>query len=57
MNSKSIAYLTVLLLASSGLQSQTVSAPPTVANAQTISLTLADALTRAKANSPHSRRR
>ena len=52
MNSKSIAYVVVLLLTSSVSHSQSAPAPQTGVNAQTVSLSLADALVRAKANNP-----
>jgi outer membrane protein TolC len=52
VNSKSIAYVAVLLLTSSVSHSQSVPAPLTGVNAQTVSLSLADALVRAKANNP-----
>jgi outer membrane protein TolC len=52
VNSKSITYIAVLLLASSVSHSQTASTPQTVVNTQTVSLTLADALARARSNSP-----
>jgi outer membrane protein len=52
VNSKGITCFAVLLLASCVSHSQSVSTPQSAANAQKISLTVADALVRAKANNP-----
>jgi len=50
--SKTIAYTVILLLASCSSRAQTAPVSTTAAPTQAISLTLADALSRAKANNP-----
>lgn len=52
MNSKGITCFAILLLVTSVSHSQSLSTPQGVENAQKISLTVADALARAKANNP-----
>lgn len=52
VHSKSIAYVTVVLLVSSLARGQAVAVQTDSAQPQTISLTLAEALARAQANSP-----